>query len=119
MLAYTNRFLNIANLIRKLHADMIIDKKNHEFYLSQIQSLSQRIELIVLAQKTGVTSLLSCVLSMVIIFLSNEISLGIFVCALTFMAISLIFIFKELSLSKEALNYILNDCKKLDKEKND
>lgn len=117
MLAYTNRFLGITSVIRKLHADMNRDEKNHEFYLSQIQSLSQRINLIILAQKTGVTSLLSGVLSMVAIFFSPEISLGIFAFALGFMVISLVLIFKELSLSKQALTYILEDCKKLDKER--
>lgn len=117
MLAYTNRFLGITSVIRKLHADMNRDEKNHEFYLSQIQSLSQRINLIILAQKTGVTSLLSGVLSMVAIFFSPEISLGIFALALGFMVISLVLIFKELSLSKQALTYILEDCKKLDKER--
>ena len=117
MLAYTNRFLGITSVIRKLHADMNRDEKNHEFYLSQIQSLSQRINLIILAQKTGVTSLLSGVLSMVAIFFSPEISLGIFAFALGFMVISLVLIFKELSLSKQALTYILEECKKLDKER--
>lgn len=117
MLAYTNRFLGITSVIRKLHADMSRDEKNHEFYLSQIHSLSQRIGLIIWAQKTGVTALLSCVLSMVAIFFSIKISLGLFACALTFMTMSLIFIFKELSLSKQALTYILEDCKKLDRER--
>lgn len=117
MLAYTNRFLGITSVIRKLHADMTRDEQNHEFYFSQIQSLSQRISLIVLAQKTGVTSMLSGVLSMVAIFFSIQVSLGIFAFALGFLVLSLIMIFKELSLSKKALTYILNDCKKMDKER--
>lgn len=117
MLAYTNRFLGITSVIRKLHADMSHDPQNHAFYLSQIQSLSQRIGLIILAQKTGVSSLLSGVLSMVAIFFSLKVSLAIFSFALGFMVISLIMIFKELSLSKQALTYILEDCKKLDKER--
>lgn len=117
MLAYTNRFLGITSVIRKLHADMSQDEKNHEFYLSQIQSLSQRINLIVWAQKTGVTALLSCVLSMFAIFFHVKMSLVLFAIALTFMAMSLIYIFRELSLSKQALTYILEDCKKLDRER--
>ncbi len=116
MLAYTNRFLGIVNVIRKLHNDMNNDPKNHEFYLSQIQSLSERISLIILSQKTGVSALLTCVLSMVAIFFSNEISMVLFAIALTFMALSLLFIFRELSLSKTALQYILDDCKRLDRE---
>lgn len=117
MLAYTNRFLGITSVIRKLHADMSINEKNDAFYLAQINSLSQRIGLIILSQKTGVGSLLSCVLSMVAIFFSVQISLLLFAFALAFMASSLIFIFKELSISKEALTYILEDCKKIEKDR--
>lgn len=117
MLAYTNRFLGITSVIRKLHADMSINEKNDAFYLAQINSLSQRIGLIILSQKTGVGSLLSCVLSMVAIFFSVQISLLLFAFALAFMASSLIFIFKELSISKEALAYILEDCKKIEKDR--
>lgn len=95
------------------------DKKNHEFYLSQIQSLSERISLIILSQKTGVSALLSCVLSMVAIFFSTEVSIVLFAIALMFMTLSLLFIFRELSLSKIALKYILDDCKRLDKELKD
>lgn len=117
MLAYTNRFLGITSVIRKLHADMSVNEKNDAFYLAQINSLSQRIGLIILSQKTGVGSLLSCVLSMVAIFFSVQISLLLFAFALAFMASSLIFIFKELSISKEALAYILEDCKKIEKDR--
>lgn len=117
MLAYTNRFLGITSVIRKLHADMSRDEKNHAFYLSQINSLSQRIGLIILAQKTGVSALLSCVLSMVAIFFNIQVSIGLFALALTFMASSLIFIFRELSISKQALAYILEDCKKIDQDR--
>lgn len=117
MLAYTNRFLGITSVIRKLHADMSINEKNDAFYLAQINSLSQTIGLIILSQKTGVGSLLSCVLSMVAIFFSVQISLLLFAFALAFMASSLIFIFKELSISKEALAYILEDCKKIEKDR--
>lgn len=119
MLAYTNRFLGITGVIRKLHNDMNNDKKNHEFYLSQIQSLSERISLIILSQKTGVSALLSCVLSMVAIFFSTEVSIVLFAIDLMFMTLSLLFIFRELSLSKIALKYILDDCKRLDKELKD
>lgn len=117
MLAYTNRFLGITSVIRKLHTDMSTDESNHQFYFSQIQSLSLRINLIVLAQKTGVMSLLSCVLSMIVLMISHEASFILFSIALIFMAISLIMIFKELSHSKKALNYILDDCKKMDEKR--
>lgn len=116
MLAYTNRFFGITTVIRKLHADMSNDSKNHTFYLSQINSLSQRIHLIILAQKTGILSLISCVLSMFAVFFMPQASMVLFAIALFFMTASLISIFKELSLSQEALTYILNDCTRIDNE---
>jgi hypothetical protein len=118
MLAYTNRFFGITSVIRKLHADMSRDTNNHGFYFAQIQSLSERIKLIIWAQKTGILSLISCVLSMIAIFFNHNSSLGLFAMALCFMSVSLIFIFKELSLSQEALAYILNDCAKINNELN-
>lgn len=117
MLAYTNRFFGITSVIRKLHVDMNNDVKNHHFYFAQIQSLSQRIKLIIWTQKTGILSLLSCVLSMISVFFEHHISLGLFALALIFMSASLIFIFRELSLSQEALTFILNDCARVDKER--
>ena len=36
MLAYTNRFLGITSVIRKLHADMNDDVKNHKFFILSI-----------------------------------------------------------------------------------
>lgn len=118
MLAYTNRFFGITSVIRKLHVDMNNDVKNHYFYFAQIKSLSARIKLIILAQKMGILSLISCVLSMSVVFFQIDISMGLFALALIFMSASLIFIFRELSLSQEALTYILNDCAKINEENN-
>lgn len=117
MLAYTNRFFGITSVIRKLHADMSNNTTDHNFYLVQIKSLSERINLIIWAQKTGIVSLISCVLSMIAIFFETHVSLGLFGIALCSMSASLLFIFKELAVSQEALNYILNDCTRIDNER--
>lgn len=116
MLAYTNRFFGITSVIRKLHTDMSNDTKNHNFYFSQIQSLNLRIRLIILAQQTGIISLISCVFSMTTIFFITSLSLALFGVALFFMVASLILIFKELCISQEALTYILDDCTRIDNE---
>lgn len=115
LLAYTNRFLGITTVIRKLHEDLNKDPTNHDFYMNQIQSLSQRIKLIVWAQKLGTLSILSCVLSMVAMFFFKKFSVELFGVALCFMSLSLLFIFRELSISQHALTYILDDCEKIDK----
>jgi cell division protein FtsL len=113
MLAYTNRFLGINTVIRKLHDDMEKDEANHEFYFAQIQSLSKRTKLIINAQKTGMLSMILCVFSMITIFASLILSVIIFTIALALIFISLIIIFRELTLSREVLEYILEDCMKI------
>lgn len=118
MLAYTNRFFGITGVIRKLHADMVQDPENHDFNFPQIQSLNQRIKLILFAQKTGIVALLSCVLSMIFAFFEINTSIVLFAIALCALSASLIAIYKELSVSQEALAYILNDCVRINKERN-
>lgn len=114
LLAYTNRFLGITSVIRKLHEDLSENPENHAFYLNQIKSLSQRITLIVWAQKLGTLSITACSLSMVASFVSEKYSIGLFSFALATMTISLLFIFRELSISQQALTYILKDCERFD-----
>lgn len=117
LLAYTNRFLGITGVIRKLHEDLSENQENHSFYINQIKSLSQRIKLIVWAQKLGTLSIISCVLSMVSTFFNEKFSIELFGAALFFMSISLLFIFRELSISQQALTYILEDCEKIDQSR--
>lgn len=66
MLAYTNRFLTIATIIRNLH-----DRYKNEVtdnLLAQIANLRYRIYLIRNMQIFGVLSLLFCVISMFALF---------------------------------------------------
>jgi hypothetical protein len=117
MLAYTNRFLGITTVIRRLHEEMGKKEDKHDFYFTQIQSLTARIRLIVLAQKTGMLSLILCVFSMITIFFSPHVSAGIFGIALILSLASLLFLFRELTLSQEALDYILQDCVKINEQR--
>ena len=67
MLAYTNRFLALASLIRNLHSNY----KNHtdkEGVLKQIKNLRLRLKLIRQMQLFGVLSLFLCVLSMFFVY---------------------------------------------------
>lgn len=116
LLAYTNRFLGITQVIRKLHGDMSSNTKKTDFFLAQINSLSKRIDYIVLAQKLGVISLSLCIISMMVMVLDKEISFLIFICSLAAMFSSLFYTYIEVDSSKSALKFILEDCKK---EKNE
>jgi hypothetical protein len=70
MLAYTNRFLAIARLIRDLH-DRYLDKPS-EHILQQIKNLRLRLNLIRNMQFLGVFSLLLSVLCMILLFMDEE-----------------------------------------------
>src|SRR6185503_11030544 len=63
LLAYTNRYLALANLIRKLHDEYMRGEKNH-LLLKQIKILRVRINLIRVMQGLGVFSFLCCVITM-------------------------------------------------------
>lgn len=115
LLAYSTRFLGITSVIRKLHEDMNNSKDNHNFYMDQIQSLTARIELIVNAQKSGTLSMILCLFSMAVFCFSIEASVVLFAIAMVLILVSLMLIFKELTLSLSALNFILNDCERIDK----
>jgi Protein of unknown function (DUF2721). len=67
LLAYTNRFLALANLIRKLHDEYTSGKKNPVLF-QQISNLKQRINYIRSMQALGVLSFLCCVVCMFSIY---------------------------------------------------
>lgn len=107
LLAYTNRFLALAALIRQINPCT-----NNSTQLEQIANLNLRMVYIKKMQYLGVSSLLMCVVSMFLIFF-NVNSLGIlaFVVSLILMITSLIYSLKEIKISLEALKIYLNKCK--------
>ena len=107
LLAYTNRFLALAALIRQM------DCSDEQTHLEQIANLNQRMFYIKRMQYLGVFSLLLCVISMFLIFF-NFIFIGgvFFAFSLLLMIISLIYSLKEIKISLEALRIHLNNCKK-------
>ena len=108
LLAYTNRFLTIAGLIRTLHDRY----KSHpdEMIMEQIQNLRRRVKLIQQMQTAGVTSLFLCVLCMFILFAGylfiGEIIFGI---SLFMLMASLGCSLQEIRISVNALNLQLSD----------
>jgi hypothetical protein len=111
MLAYTNRFLAISNLIRNLKKQYDIDGEEH--LLAQIRSLRRRILLIRNMQFLGITSLFLCVLSMFFVF-ENQATIGfqIFGAALIALIGSLMLSLREIHLSVIALNLEMKDIEK-------
>ncbi len=108
LLAYTNRFLAIAGLIRSLHADY--QQNSDKLVLYQIKNLRKRVELIKNMQIWGVVSLFLCVLCMFLIFADRQI-LGkwVFGVGLLFLLISLGISIREIQISVKALNLHLKN----------
>ena len=108
LLAYTNRFLHLASLIRKLHGEH--KAKPDPLIIAQIGNLRFRLNLIKNMQSLGVLSLFGCVLCMFVLFTGHE-TLGkvVFALSLCLMMGSLAYSIWEIRLSVVALNLHLSD----------
>lgn len=108
LLAYTNRFLTIANLIRSLNKKYDEDPGN--IIYGQIKNLRRRIYLIKYMQVWGVGSLFLCVASMFALFLDYDLTGAIiFGVSLIMLMISLWQSIHEIMISTEALNIELKN----------
>jgi hypothetical protein len=112
MLAYTNRFLALASLIRNLH-DKYKKAPDQKHIVQQIRNLRTRIRLIRSMQAFGVVSFLFCVVCMYCIF-RNWSSAGYIIFAISIAAfmVSLVLSLLEISLSTKALELELSDMEK-------
>ncbi len=108
LLAYTNRFLTIASLIRKLHADF--KSQPDQQIIGQLKNLRKRLVLIRNMQTLGISSLLLCVFCMFLIF-AGEFMIGkvIFGVSLLLLMASLALSIREIQISINALNIQLSD----------
>jgi hypothetical protein len=115
LLAYTNRFLAIANLIRKLHERYL---EGHEAtVLGQITNLRARLRLIRLMQGLGVGSFFSCVFCMFLLFVGvMRAAQGIFILSLLLLMVSLALSVWEIQMSAGALNLQLSDLEEAEGE---
>lgn len=110
MLAYTNRFLALATLIRNLHAKYKQIHEDKEIIRAQIHNLKIRLNLVKKMQGAGITSFFFCVLSMLFFFLSYKVwAIGIFGLSLVFLLISLSLSLNEIYISTKALEIELKD----------
>jgi len=108
MLAYTNRFLAYASVIRNLHDKYL--KEKDDSLLRQINNLKLRLNLTRWMQIFGITSLLFCVLTMFLIYVKlNSLAVWAFGLGLILLLISLLLLIREIQISSEALQHHIAD----------
>ncbi|WNH09554.1 DUF2721 domain-containing protein [Thalassobellus suaedae] len=108
MLAYTNRFLAYASVIRDLHAKYL--QKKDTVLMAQIKNIKQRLYLTRSMQIFGISSLLLCVLTMFLIYIQqNIIAIWSFGLALVLLIISLSLLIIEIQISVKALEHHISD----------
>ncbi|MBU2919410.1 MAG: hypothetical protein ACJAZB_000294 [Psychrosphaera sp.] len=102
LLAYTNRFLVLAQLIRELNQR---DNSGLELVVKrQITTLRKRLHLIRAMQSAGVMSFLLCTLAMFLIFVEMPLLGSIFFgCSLASLTISLVLSLFEVHISTRAI----------------
>lgn len=108
LLAYTNRFVTLAAIIRKF------DPEQHDADTQeQIANLRKRIYLIRRMQEAGVISFFLCVLSMMAIYLEyQQAGSYIFAASLVCLLYSLYLSVREINISCDALDVHLKTFKK-------
>ncbi len=112
LLAYTNRFLTLAGLLRELYDRYHAHPSSK--ILGQLDNLQRRMILIRNMQALGILSLLFCVGSMFLLFaglvIAGEVVFGV---ALVLMMLSLALSFREIQISIDALNLQVSDLRDL------
>lgn len=104
LLAYTNRFLALASIIRNF--DLSDSNENDQ---EQIKSLRKRIQLIKNMQGAGMGSFFLCVLSMLAIYAEYQtIGSTLFASSLVLLLYSLWLSVREIHISVEALDLYLS-----------
>lgn len=112
LLAFTNRFLALATLIRSLHAKYKANP-NQDIIYDQIENLKKRLNMIRWMQAFGVFSFLLTVICMFLLF--QELNLAanyLFGASLLSLLLSLIVSLMEIQISTKALNLELKDMEK-------
>ena len=111
LLAYTNRFLSYAQVVRSLkerslhHTDELLDE--------QIRNLKRRLELVRYMQVLGIGSLLLCVVAMGLVFVDwGWLAAYAFGGALVLLMVSLVVCIWEIQISVKALDIYLRGMEK-------
>ena len=111
ILAYTNKFLAIANLIRILHSRY--EAEHLAILRAQIFTLRRRVYLIRWMQTFAIISFLLCFLCMFFLFWEKKVAATwVFGSSLVSMIVSLVFSLLEVIVSAEALKLLLKNFEK-------
>ena len=110
MLAYTNRFLALATLIRNLHTKYKQVPEERLLIHEQIKNLKRRLELIKQMQAGGIFSFFLCVLCMLFVYFGYGVwAFATFGLSLVFLLLSLALSLNEIYISTRALEIELKD----------
>lgn len=108
LLAYTNRFLSYAQLVRQLR-DRYVENPS-DITEAQIENLRKRLNLTRTMQGLGIASLFLCVVSMFLIYIGLQLfSAYVFGLALILLIASLGVSFREIQISTRSLDLLGND----------
>lgn len=112
LLAYTNRFLAYASVVRSLHEKF--KQSPNQILLGQINNMRKRLRLTRSMQILGISSLLLCVLCMFLIYVEwQTIAEIVFGIALIMLIFSLAISISEIQISVKALDLHLSDMENL------
>ncbi|WKE64834.1 DUF2721 domain-containing protein [Gallaecimonas kandeliae] len=105
LLAYSNRFLHLANLIRQIHGQDLSPRLQ-----KQIANLRRRVVLIRYMQEAGVMSFFFCVLTMLALYIgSPHLAWWLFGISLLLLGTSLWLSVMEIRISVKALDIHLDE----------
>ena len=108
LVAFTNRFLVTAQLIRQLHAKYETGAK--DVVIRQISNLRTRIMLIRRMQALGVSAFILCALSMFLIFIDVQVvAQVVFGLSIFLLVMALLFSLYEISISTKAIEIEMED----------
>ena len=108
MLAYTNRFLALSQLIRSLHQNYQAQKLSKT--LQQIKHLRYRVFMIRLMQAFGASAILGCTLSIFSLLFNYKLTgFILFIISMGLFLGSLITSLVEILMSSHALHILLSD----------
>ena len=109
LLAYTNRFLSYAQLVRQLR----YMENPSDITVAQIENLRKRLNLTRTMQGLGIASLFFCVVSMFLIYIGLQLlSAYVFGLALILLIASLGVSFREIQISTRSLEIYLGAMEK-------
>ena len=115
LLAYTNRFIALASLIRNLKEQYT--RTQNSLLMGQISNLRERLILIRNMQALGIASMFLCVLCMFVLFAENQLAgKYLFGVSLLLLLASLALSFREIQISVNALTLELSDLENLKTE---